>query len=305
MPVQALTQRWVADRLPERSPHAHKGTFGRVLVVAGSNEYAGAALLAGMGAARAGGGLVCLATPASIGLRLSGQIPELTSLLLEEEAPGLASPVGWRQLTVEARSYDALVIGPGMGRQPSMQRRLRSFLSEADRPMVVDADGLNALAASPGWWRPLHRPMVLTPHPGEFARLRAEGSGPARVDPALADDDEQRAEIASAAAIRWGQVVVLKGARTVIAGSDGEVIRSDVATPALATAGSGDVLSGAIGALLAAGCEPMAAAGCGVAIHGAAGLLAEDRIGRAGVMARDVAALLPEAIEQLRGGRPR
>lgn len=305
MPVQALTQRWVADRLPERSPHAHKGTFGRVLVVAGSNEYAGAALLAGMGAARTGAGLVCLATPSSIGLRLSGVMPELTSLLLEEEAPGLASPVGWRQLTVEARSYDAVVVGPGMGRQPSMQRRLRSFLSEVSRPVVVDADGLNALAASAGWWRLLHHPMVLTPHPGEFARLRADGTGPVKIDPAITEDDEQRAEIASAAAVRWGQVVVLKGARSVIAGPEGDLVRSDVATPALATAGSGDVLSGAIGAFLASGCAPMAAAGCGVAVHGAAGLLAEDRIGRAGVIARDVAALLPEAIEQLRGGRPR
>jgi NAD(P)H-hydrate epimerase len=96
---------------------------------------------------------------------------------------------------------------------------------------------------------------------------------------------------------------VLKGARTVVAGPDGELLRSDVATPALATAGSGDVLAGVIGAFLAAGCTPLAAAGCGVAVHGAAGLLAEDRIGHAGVIARDLAALLPEAIEQLRGGR--
>lgn len=305
MAVRALTQRWVADRLPERSSRAHKGTFGRVLVVAGSNEYAGATLLAGLGAARSGAGLVCLATPTSIGLRLSGLMPELTSLLLEEEAPGLASPVGWRQLAVEARAYDAVVVGPGMGRHPSMQRRLRSFLSEVDRPMVVDADGLNALAAARGWWRQLHHPMVLTPHPGEFARLRNEGAGEASVDPAVAEDDEHRAEVASAAAVRWGQVVVLKGARTVVASPEGEAIRSDVATPALATAGSGDVLAGSIGAFLAGGCEPIAAAGCGVAIHGASGLLAEDRIGRAGVIARDIADLLPEAIEQLRGGRRR
>ncbi len=303
MPVRTLTQRWVADRLPERSAQAHKGTFGRVLVVAGSNEYSGAALLAGLGAARSGAGLVCLATPASVGLRLAGIAPELTSLLLEEEAPGLVSPVGWRQLAVEVRGYDAVVVGPGMGRHPSTQRRLRSFLAETERPTVVDADGLNALAAARGWWRQLHHAMVLTPHPGEFARLRS-ATDDGTIDPAL-DDDGERAEAASAAAIRWGQVVVLKGARSVVADPAGEVVRSDVATPALATAGSGDVLAGSIAAFLAGGCEPLSAAGCGVAVHGAAGLLAEDRIGRAGVIARDIAALLPEAIEQLRGGRPR
>src|SRR5574338_149121 len=123
MAVQSLTQRWVASRLPARPPRAHKGTFGRVLVVAGSMEYAGAALLAGMGAARSGAGLVCLATPESVGLRLLGLAPELTALLLPEEAPGLASPVGWRRLTSEARGYDALVVGPGVGRHPSAQRR--------------------------------------------------------------------------------------------------------------------------------------------------------------------------------------
>jgi hydroxyethylthiazole kinase-like uncharacterized protein yjeF len=305
MAVRALTQRWVAERLPERSPRAHKGTFGRVLVVAGSPEYAGAALLAGMGAARSGAGLVCLATPESVGMRLLGLMPEFTALLLEEEAPGLASPVGWRRLGSEARTYDAVVVGPGIGRHPSAQRRIRSFLAEVERPAVVDADGLNALAAARGWWRPLHRRMVLTPHPGEFARLRADSAAEAPIDPGTVNDDTLRAEAASAAAIRWSQVVVLKGARTVIASPDGDVIRSDVATPALATAGSGDVLAGSVGAFLASGLDPIDAAGCGVAVHGAAGLLAEDRIGRAGVVARDVAALLPEAIEQLRGGRSR
>ena len=148
------------------------------------------------------------------------------------------------------------------------------------------------------WWRQLRVPVVLTPHPGEFARLASKGA-----EARLPQDDDARAEAARNAALQWGQVVVLKGARTVLATPEGELFRSDVATPSLATAGSGDVLSGAIGAFLAAGCSPLDAAGCGVAVHGAAGLLAEDRIGRAGVIARDLAALLPEAIEKLRGGR--
>jgi NAD(P)H-hydrate epimerase len=293
-----LTQRWVATHLPDRSPRSHKGTFGRLLVVAGSLEYAGAAVLTGMGAARAGAGLVCLATPESVGMHLLGATPELTSLLLTEEAAGLIAPGGWRRLANEAAAYDALVVGPGLGRQPSTLRRTRSFLSELRKPVVIDADGLNSLADADGWWRRLRTPAVLTPHPGEFARLDRRVA-----DDALAVDDAARAEAARTAAIRWGQVVVLKGARSVVASPEGDVLQSDVATPALATAGSGDVLAGAIGAFLAGGMSPFDAAGLGVAIHGAAGLLAEDRIGRAGVIARDIAGLLPEAIAQLSGSR--
>lgn len=298
MTLAGLTQGWVAKRLPPRPSRAHKGTFGRLLIVAGSLEYAGAALLTGLGAIRAGVGLACLATPEAVGLRLLGVVPELTAMLLPEEAPGLTAPAGWRRLATEAPSYEALVIGPGLGRQPATLRRARNFIGELAHPAVVDADALIALSEVQRWWQPIRASVVLTPHPGEFARLVRLPAGEK-----LSDDDEQRAEAAQQAAARWGQVVVLKGAHTVIASPDGELLRSDIATPALATAGSGDVLAGAIGAFLAAGLTPFDAAGCGVAVHGAAGLLAEDRIGRAGVVARDIANLLPNAIEQLRGGR--
>ena len=296
MAVTALTQDWVAERLPPRSPSGHKGTFGHVLVVAGSLEYAGAALLAGLGAARAGAGLVTLATPESVSLRLLGLLPEATALPLVEEAPGLIAPAGWRQLSAEAPSYDAVVVGPGLGRQAATQRRTRGFIGDLTGPAVVDADALNALAEADRWWQPLSAPLVLTPHPGEFARLSRQPLD------RLGTEDPARATAAREAAIRWGRVVVLKGARTVIAAPDGTVLRSDVATPALATAGSGDVLSGIIGAYLAAGLAPLEAAGCGVAVHGAAGLLAEGRNGAAGTIARDIVALVPEAARQLRGG---
>jgi hydroxyethylthiazole kinase-like uncharacterized protein yjeF len=298
MAIVGLTQGWVAKRLPPRPPRAHKGTFGRLLIVAGSLEYAGAALLTGLGAIRAGVGLACLATPEAVGTRLLGLVPELTAMLLVEEAPGLTAPAGWRRLATEAPAYEALVIGPGLGRQPATLRRARNFIGELSHPAVVDADALMALAEVQRWWLPIHAPLVLTPHPGEFARLVRLPEGEK-----LSDDDTQRAEAAQQAAARWGQVVVLKGAHTVIASPDGDLLRSDIATPALATAGSGDVLAGAIGAFLAAGLAPFDAAGCGVAVHGAAGLLAEDRIGRAGVVARDIANLLPNAMEQLRDGR--
>jgi NAD(P)H-hydrate epimerase len=298
MAIAGLTQGWVAKRLPPRPPRAHKGTFGRLLIVAGSLEYAGAALLTGLGAIRTGVGLACLATPETVGLRLLGLVPELTAMLLVEEAPGLTAPGGWRRLATDAPGYAALVVGPGLGRQPATLRRARNFITQLRHPAVIDADGLVALAEVQRWWPAIRAPLVLTPHPGEFARLMRLPEGEA-----LADDDAQRAEAAHQAAARWGQVVVLKGAHTVVAAPGGDLLRSDIATPALATAGSGDVLAGAIGAFLAAGLSPFDAAGCGVAVHGAAGLLAEDRIGRAGVVARDIANLLPTAIEQLRDGR--
>lgn len=300
MAVIGIEQAWVAKHLPVRGPRAHKGSFGRVLAVAGSLEYAGAALLTGLGAARAGAGLVCIAAPESLGLRLIGEVPELTMLLLQEEAAGLTGPVGWRRLSTEAAGYDAAVVGPGLGRQPSTVRRTRNLVGELRIPTVVDADGLNALAEADRWWRSISTQLVLTPHPGEFARL-SKRSEVAR----LSEDDRYRIERAREAALLWGQVVVLKGAHSIVADPDGEVMVSEVATPALATAGSGDVLAGAISAFLASGCEPRVAAVLGVAVHGAAGLLAEKRIGRAGTMARDIANLLPEAIESLRTDRGR
>jgi len=298
MALVELSQAWVAEHLPARPDRAHKGTFGKLLIVAGSMEYSGAALLSGLGAIRSGVGLACLATPEAVGTRLMGLVPELVSMLLVEEAPGLISPGGWRRLAAEAPAYDALVVGPGIGRQPATLRRARTFISELRHPAVIDADALVALAEVQRWWQSVRAPLVLTPHAGEFARLMRMSEG-------LADDDDHRAEAAIEAAARWGQVVVLKGAHSVIASPAGDLLRSEIATPALATAGSGDVLAGAIGAFLAGGLEPMDAAGCGVAVHGAAGLLAEERIGQAGVVARDIANLLPTAIQHLRDGKGR
>lgn len=287
--AQPMTERWLAQRLPPRGARAHKGDFGRVLVVAGSLEFPGAAVLTGLGAMRAGAGLVAIATAQSVQAMIAGSSAELTWMLLDEEAPGLIGPGGWRRLAAEAPSYDAVVIGPGLGRMPAMQRRARGFVSALQRPpVVVDADGLNALAAEAGWWSHARADLVLTPHPGEFARLTGRPAPDS-------DDDAARREAVAAAAAQWNQVVVLKGARTLVAAPDGTLLESPVATPALATAGSGDVLAGAIAAYLAAGLSSLDAAACGVGIHAAAGVLASERFGEAGTIATDVAALLPEA----------
>src|SRR5918992_2083018 len=198
---------------------------------------------------RAGAGLVRVAAAESVVARIASAVPELTWSALDEEAPGLIAPGGWRRAKADAMTSDAAIVGPGLGRQAATHRRARQLITSLRVPAVVDADGLNALAGATRWWHGLQASLVLTPHPGEFARLTRETVPDA-------DDDDGRANSAAAAATRWGQVVVLKGARTVIAEPDGEVLRADVATPALATAGSGDVLSGAIGAFLAAGTAP-------------------------------------------------
>lgn len=297
MSVEAISDGWVAERLPPRPDRAHKGTFGGVLVVGGSIDFPGATLLTALGAMRAGAGVARVAAADSVVERLAGHVPEVTWMSLDEEAPGLIAPGGWRRVTSEASGFDAAVIGPGLGRQPATQRRTRQLVSALRIPAVVDADGLNALADGSRWWQGLRATLVLTPHPVEFARLTGAD--------APDDDDDLRATAALEAARDWAQIVVLKGARTVVAAPDGTVLRSEVATPALATAGSGDVLAGVIGALLAGGAGPLEAAACGVAIHGAAGLLVAERLGRAGAMATDIASHIPEAAERLRGSRDR
>ncbi|MDQ3880535.1 MAG: NAD(P)H-hydrate dehydratase [Chloroflexota bacterium] len=296
-PFEPLDPAWVALELPDRPDDAHKGTFGRVLVVAGSTRYPGAAMLTALGAARAGAGLVCLAVPESLQRQLASSIPELVWLPLPEEAPGVSAPGAWRRIAEEADGYDVVVAGPGLGDLATTRRRARRLLSDLTWPLVIDADGLNALAEDARWWNELRAPSVLTPHPGEFARL-------ARIPlDVVAGGDDTRVDLAVQAATAWGRVVVLKGARTVVAAPDGRVRVSQVATPALATAGSGDVLAGAIGALLARGLDPFVAACCGVAVHACAGLLCERRIGRSGVLASDIAGVLPEAVTTLRGAR--
>ena len=205
-PARTLTQRWVAGHLPARPARAHKGDFGRLLVVAGSTEYPGAAMLTALGAMRAGAGVVRAAVAESVAARLAGAVPELTWMVLDEEAPGLIAPSGWRRVTTEAAGYDAVVVGPGLGRQPATQRRTRNLVAALRVPAVIDADGLNALADGRNWWTGLRAPLVLTPHPGEFARL-VRGDAPPSDDDArpLAGRAGCRAALAAGGRAQGGE----------------------------------------------------------------------------------------------------
>ena len=288
-----LTPDFVASRLPPRPPDAHKGTFGRVLVVAGSRSYVGAAYLACMGAYRAGAGLVTLAAPESLYPLLAQKLTEATHLPLPESAPGVVAPAAARLLRDRLREYQVAVIGCGLSQEPSVLEFIQRLLlsREIPIPTVLDADALNHLTQITQWWEHLEGPAIVTPHPGEMARL---------LDRQADEIQANRLAIAREAASRWRVTVVLKGAFTVVASPSGATALSPFANPGLATAGTGDVLAGVIGGLVAQGLQPFEAACCGVYLHGAAGEEVRRELGDTGMIASDLLPLLPKVIQRLR-----
>jgi NAD(P)H-hydrate epimerase len=263
--------------VPPRAPDAHKGDAGRLLVVAGSAGKTGAAHLALLGALRGGVGLVTLAArPEVLPLALAGR-PEAMSAALVGEGP--LGRADLATLLALARDVDAIAVGPGIPRGPETAELLRAFLSRARKPAVVDADGLNALAEAPAAVAEIGVPLVLTPHPGEMARLCG-----ITVDDVQAD----RIGVAAGRARAWGVAIVLKGARTVVADPDGPPAIVPTGNAGLATGGTGDVLAGLCGALLAGGLPPAAAARASAWVHGRAGDLAARRVGERGLVAGDL-----------------
>jgi NAD(P)H-hydrate epimerase len=292
--TELMDSPWVRQRLPVRASAGNKGTFGRVLVVGGSLQYAGAPRLAAEGAYRAGAGLVTIACQASVQTLIAPAIAEATWLPLPEEADSEA------QIIVERLdSYDVMLVGPGLGQEPRAQSLVLSVLAATnDRRLavLVDADALNTLAArgAGSWHAALPPNSVLTPHPGEMARL---------VGKSVAEVQDDRLNTALQAAAEWKQIVVLKGAHTVVASPDGRVAISPHANPLLASAGTGDVLAGAIAGLLAQGLEPFEAAACGVFLHGLAGEDLGADLGDRGLLASDLPAAIAGATRTVLHGR--
>ncbi|MGZ8437038.1 MAG: NAD(P)H-hydrate dehydratase [Candidatus Limnocylindrales bacterium] len=281
----------VAALLPERPKRGHKGTFGKVLVIAGSLDYAGAALLVCRAAGRAGAGLVTLAVPESLQPLFAAKVVEATTMGLPEDDVEEVDPESALAQILD-HEHDAIVIGPGLRPGLATAELVRLLIrapGDADpAPIVLDAEALRSLATMDGWWEGERRPAVLTPHPGEFARLRA-GSGHADADDGdISANDAARVTATRDAAVAWRSVVVLKGARTVIADVDGAVAIAPFENPALASGGTGDVLAGTIGALLAQGLTPFAAARLGVYLHGVSGEAVRERLGDAGLLASDL-----------------
>lgn len=298
----------VAALLPERPKRGHKGSFGKLLVLAGSLDYAGAALLVCRAAGRAGAGLVTLAVPESLQPLFAAKVVEATTMGLPEDDVEEIDPEPAMARILD-HEHDAMVVGPGL--RPGLAttelvRLLLAATADGDSaPLVLDAEALRSLATLDRWWEGEHRPAVLTPHAGEFARLRAGSGREPSADGDLADDDDARVAAAADAAATWNAVVVLKGARTVIAAPDGTVAVAPFENPALASGGTGDVLAGAIGSLLAQGLEPFAAARLGVYLHGVAGDGIRERFGDAGLLASDLPDGLAIARKRLAAVRER
>ncbi len=283
----------VAARLPRRPRESHKGTFGKAMICAGSLHYIGAAYLAGTAATRAGAGLVTLALARTIQPIVAAAAHETTFLPLPDEG-GALIPAAADVLAKGLAGYDALLFGPGFGRDPQTIEFVRRLVGMQELPpRVVDADALYALSQAGEWWTHLApNQMILTPHPGEMATLCGETASAVQAD---------RLGVAGKYARQWQQVVVLKGAHTIVAGPDGRATILPFATPALATAGTGDVLAGTIAALLAQSLTPFDAAVVGGYLHGLAGEMAQGEIGAAGPVAGDLLARLPQAIRMVQG----
>ncbi|MDO8691195.1 MAG: NAD(P)H-hydrate dehydratase, partial [Dehalococcoidia bacterium] len=289
---EMITPEWVKSVLPARPLDAHKGTFGRVMVVAGSRNFVGAAYLATAAVLRVGAGLATLATPEGIYPIVAGRLTEATFLPLPEAGAGVISADAARVVRDELERYNALLVGCGLGQRASTVLFVRRLLAPTiSLPIVVDADGLNALTKVADWWKMLPREAILTPHEGEMARLTAIEVG---------EVSSRRLEMARENAIKWDKVVVLKGAHTLVASPQGRVAISPWANPGLASGGTGDVLSGVVTGLLAQGMAPFEAAAAGVYLHGLAGDMVREELGDAGMLAGDLLLMLPRAIKRVK-----
>lgn len=286
----------VASLLPQRPLHANKGTFGSVLVVAGSARYIGAAALACAAAVRAGAGLVTLATPRSLVPVIAPMVPEATYIALEEASWGVVRGAECAKVVQQELSpYNTLLVGCGLGQSDETAALVQALLLGMPKSLtpklLIDADGLNILSRVPNWWRQIEADVVVTPHPGEMRRL---------TDKTVEEIQTDRVGAAKDAAVSWRKTVLLKGAYSVIATPDGSVRINPFANPGLATAGTGDVLSGLIAGLMAQGLPCGSAAVAGAYIQGAAAEMKRGEIGVSGMAASDLLPLIPKAMEQLR-----
>lgn len=280
--MKELTHDDVLKRLPDRHPQAHKGDFGKVLLLCGSRGYTGAAALAAMGALRTGSGLVYLGVPESIYFIESVKLTEAIVFPLPDNS-GMMDTSAADVVSQMIPKMDAVLIGPGMGQSDGAKSVLEMVLKTAACPVVVDADGINLLAKHKDILRGRTAPTVLTPHEGEFQRLAGS-----------INDNRELAAASLAASLNT--IVVLKGHHTVV--TDGlQHFRNLTGNPGMAVGGSGDVLAGMITSLLGQGLAPIEAAACGVWLHGAAGDICAAEIGQYGMLPTDMLKVLPRLMK--------
>jgi ADP-dependent NAD(P)H-hydrate dehydratase / NAD(P)H-hydrate epimerase len=280
----------VSRLLPRRPSHAYKGMAGRVLVVAGSRGLTGAAALTARAALRAGAGVVTLGIAEGLCPIMEMKLTEVMKLPLPDYR-GVCLGDGAAQRIMEAmKSYDVLALGPGLGTEPATCRAVLELLAKVEKPIILDADGINCAAMKPESLEQRSQPTIITPHPGELGRLMNK--------PAV-EIEGNRLLSAMQAGQRFGCCVVLKGANTIISAPGERVLINPLALASLATAGSGDVLAGCISALAAQSLPLLEAAFCGVYLHGDAAVIASHIIGSAGMIAGDIISHLPLALSGL------
>lgn len=291
IPAHLLTPHDLAPHLLLRPADVHKGSFGHLVVVAGSVGKSGAAVLTSLAALRTGAGLVTLATPQSVEASLGSNPPELMTLPLAETGDKTLAGDALGPLLKFVSDKTVVAIGPGLSTHPETSGLVRELLMRVTQPVVMDADGLNALAGHLDLLHQIQVPMILTPHPGEMGRLTGLSTQAVQQD---------RLGVAQAFSQRYKVIVVLKGAHTIIATPEGDLFINPTGNPGMATAGTGDVLTGMIAGLIAQRYEVRLAAQLGVYLHGLAGDLAAQAIGTVGLLASDMIARIPQAIRQLR-----
>jgi NAD(P)H-hydrate epimerase len=284
----------VAGVLPVRAPDAHKRSSGTVAVLAGSDQMTGAAALTVRGALRMGAGFANLGATETVRAVVATRSTEsLTQVVSDGDVLGSDSLVQFKGVLERA---DALAIGPGIGTGDDQRGLVERVLREVELPVVADADALNLAAEAPEWLTERHHPLVITPHPAELGRL---------LDSSADEVQDDRVAAARTAADRFGCITLLKGFHSVVAEPSGRVVVVPTGGPELATAGTGDVLTGAVAALAAAGLDPFASAWAASFTHGVAGTIAASEGSRGGVVAWDVAECLPRAATMIRTGAPR
>jgi ADP-dependent NAD(P)H-hydrate dehydratase / NAD(P)H-hydrate epimerase len=293
IPTWLVTAGWVHHAIPPRPEAAHKGRFGRVAIVGGARGYGGAPILAARGAIRAGAGLVTIGLPSSLAASALAALPEAMTRPLAETPAGTLAGDGFDAVSEFVAGADVVALGPGLSTHPDTVKLVRRLLPCIARPVVLDADGLNAFAGDAEGLRDREGPLVVTPHPGEMARLLGRETG---------EIQDDRLSAAREAARRCGGIAVLKGARTVVASPDGLAAVIPTGNPAMATGGVGDVLSGAVAALIGSGLPVFEAASCGAYLHGLAGDLAAGSRGEFGLLAHEVADEIPRAMARVRSG---
>lgn len=285
-PITATT----LPRLPRREPESHKGTFGTVLLIGGSRGMTGAVTLAGRAALRGGAGLVRLAVAEVCLDTVAAAEPSYLTMPLPSDRAGRVSLDAWPLLQAAAARATAVALGPGLGRSLGLDALVARLYQDTPLPMVLDADALNALSTRPELLAHPGGPRILTPHPGEFTRLLG-----AEHTPPLAERETAAVELAA----RWGVIVVLKAHRTLV--TDGQqTAHNTTGNPGMATGGSGDVLTGLLGSLLAQRFAPWDAARVAVYLHGLAGDLAAATLGEESLVASDLVDYLPKAFQELR-----